>query len=149
MAGLYTRYPLYVAGNPQLRVFFPKFWMKLVRGRETTPPNVVTFQCPVEMTKFDIQNYLEKIYGVDVAQVNTFIKYIGLQRDHRNRRFKPKDDYKIAFVTLAAGQTFKFPDLFPKKEDSEEKIIEEVKQKQKESVKLMRSRGGVPSWFGI
>ncbi|XP_071941796.1 large ribosomal subunit protein uL23m-like isoform X2 [Antedon mediterranea] len=125
--------------------------MKIVKWKESrpVPPNVVTFNCSVEMTKFDIQNYLEKIYGVEVAQVNTFIKYVSLARDHRNRRYKPKDDFKVAFVTLAGEQTFTFPDLFPEKESEEDKLIEELKEKQKESELELKQRGGVPSWFGI
>ena len=52
------------------------------------------------MTKFDIKNYLERIYNIPVARVNTHIIYVAFQRDHRNRRFKPKDDFKLAHVTL-------------------------------------------------
>ena len=40
-------YPIYQRGNPQLRVFLPNFWMKLVKpsavfGNATVPENKVT-----------------------------------------------------------------------------------------------------------
>ena len=39
-------YPIYQRGNPQLRVFLPNFWMKLVKpstvfGNTTVPDNKV------------------------------------------------------------------------------------------------------------
>ena len=39
-------YPIYQRGNPQLRVFLPNFWMKLVKptavfGKATVPDNKV------------------------------------------------------------------------------------------------------------
>lgn len=35
-------YPLYQRGNPQLRVFLPNFWLKLVRPSHEQPKNVIT-----------------------------------------------------------------------------------------------------------
>ena len=54
------------------------------------------------MTKFDVKNYLDRLYNVPVAKVNTQIVYVAFKRDHRNRRFKPKDDFKLAHVTLVS-----------------------------------------------
>lgn len=70
----YYRYPLYQRGNPQLRVFLPNFWMKLVRPEELQPKNVVQFIVPTGMTNYDIQNYLEKIYKVKVIKVESNIE---------------------------------------------------------------------------
>lgn len=67
----YFRYPLYQHGNPQLRVFLPNFFMKLIKPKEPVAPNVVTFQVSPEMTKYDIRSYLEKIYNVEVENVIT------------------------------------------------------------------------------
>ncbi|XP_033629860.1 39S ribosomal protein L23, mitochondrial-like [Asterias rubens] len=147
----FVRYPLYVKGNPQCRVFFTDFYMKLVKSDKERPPNVVTFECPVQMTKFDVKNYLDRLYNVPVAKVNTQIVYVAFKRDHRNRRFKPKDDFKLAHVTLPDNQTFEFPDNLFKKEtdEDEEDMIEEVKAKQKVKDNLLRERGGVPLWFGL
>ncbi|CAN8023510.1 unnamed protein product, partial [Ixodes persulcatus] len=66
-------YPQYVKGNPQLRIFLPNFWMKLVKHGKPQPPNTVKFVVPLQMTKYDVKNYLEKIYKVPVAQVKTFV----------------------------------------------------------------------------
>uniref|UniRef100_A0A0K8RGS3 Large ribosomal subunit protein uL23m n=1 Tax=Ixodes ricinus TaxID=34613 RepID=A0A0K8RGS3_IXORI len=56
-------YPQYVKGNPQLRIFLPNFWMKLVKHGKPQPPNTVKFVVPLQMTKYGVKNYLEKIYG--------------------------------------------------------------------------------------
>lgn len=70
----YFRYPLYRRGNPQLRVFLPNFYMKLIKPRDPQPKNVVQFEVSMQMTKFDIKNYLEKIYKVPVENVVTHIR---------------------------------------------------------------------------
>ncbi|XP_063615174.1 large ribosomal subunit protein uL23m-like [Penaeus indicus] len=67
-------YPLYRRGNPQLRVFLPNFYMKLIKPRDPQPKNVVQFEVSMQMTKFDIKNYLEKIYNVPVENVVTHVR---------------------------------------------------------------------------
>lgn len=42
-------YPLYRRGNPQLRVFLPNFWMKIVKPEHKQPENIVTFHVSLEM----------------------------------------------------------------------------------------------------
>ena len=37
-------YPIYQAGDPQLRVFLPLFWMKVIRPKYRTPPDMVHFE---------------------------------------------------------------------------------------------------------
>lgn len=67
-------YPLFKQGNPQLRIFLPNFWLKLINpGGHTQPENVVQFACSMEMTKYDVKNYLEKIYNIPVIEVRTRI----------------------------------------------------------------------------
>lgn len=44
-------YPLYQKGNPQLRVFLPNFWMKIVKTEHKQPDNVVTFETSMEMVR--------------------------------------------------------------------------------------------------
>ena len=66
-------YPLYQRGNPQLRIFLPNFWMKLIK-QDTylrTAPNVAHFQVSPEMTRVDVKNYLEQIYKLPVVNVKT------------------------------------------------------------------------------
>lgn len=67
------RYPLYQRGNPQLRIFLPNFWMKLLKPKQSQPRNMVQFMVSVEMTDHDVKNYLEKIYKVPVVDVRTQI----------------------------------------------------------------------------
>ncbi|XP_068595616.1 large ribosomal subunit protein uL23m isoform X2 [Brachionichthys hirsutus] len=106
------------------------------------------------MTKYDVKNYLEKIYNVPVGVVRTRIQHgSNKKRNHLNQRVK-KPDYKVAYIQLAQGQTFTFPDIFPEKdgtaaegsiEDIRKKYSEDEKQKQK----LDPRRGGVTDWFGL
>lgn len=145
-----ARYPVFLLGNPQRRVFFTDFCMKLVKNKKPQPPNVVTFECDIQMTKFDIKNYLQNIYNVPVAKVNTSVIYVPFQRNHKNQRVKLREDFKLAYVTLADGQTFEFPELFPDTEEQKnEEMAKELKEKEKKTTEQMTRRAGVPSWFGI
>ncbi|XP_072045215.1 large ribosomal subunit protein uL23m-like [Amphiura filiformis] len=144
------RYPVTVRGGPQRRNFFPEFWMRLVKSAVDNPPNIVTFHCPVQMTKFEIKSYLEKIYNVPVLKVNTEVVAIPLFRTHKNQRFKPKDDYKRAHITLPAGQTFEFPDLFPTtKKEEDDKTMQNLEKLQKKQDRIVKDRGGISPWFSL
>ncbi|XP_054998479.1 39S ribosomal protein L23, mitochondrial [Sorex araneus] len=144
-------YPLYQLGGPQLRVFRTNFFVRLVRPGQAQPEDTVQFRIPLEMTRVDLRNYLERIYNVPVAAVRTRVQHgSGRKRDHRNVRVK-KPDYKVAYVQLAHGQTFSFPDLFPEKapgapaDDPQDQLLQEQKQKLQRDPR----RGGVPPWFGL
>ncbi|XP_025735039.1 large ribosomal subunit protein uL23m isoform X2 [Callorhinus ursinus] len=145
-------YPLYQLGNPQLRVFRTNFFIRLVRPGSVQPEDTVQFRIPMEMTRVDLRNYLERIYNVPVAAVRTRVQHgSNRKRDYRNVRMK-KPDYKVAYVQLAHGQTFTFPDLFPEKKhsspgdnDIQDKLLEEQRQRQSRDPR----RGGVPDWFGL
>nr|XP_033784812.1 39S ribosomal protein L23, mitochondrial [Geotrypetes seraphini] len=147
-------YPLYQLGNPQLRIFRTDFFLTLVRPGVPQPEDIVQFRIPMKMTKFDVQNYLQKIYNVPVAAVRTRIQYgKNNKRDYKNQRIKVPD-YKVAYVQLAHGQTFQFPDLFLEKgktlepgsfEDIQNKFMEDERQRQKEDP----WRAGVSNWFGL
>ncbi|XP_014417204.1 39S ribosomal protein L23, mitochondrial isoform X1 [Camelus ferus] len=151
----HIRYPLYQLGNPQLRVFRTNFFIRLVRPGTAQPEDTVQFRIPMEMTRVDLRNYLERIYNVPVAAVRTRIQHgSNRKRDHRNIRVK-KPDYKVAYVQLAHGQTFTFPDLFPEKkspegssgdhDDIRDQLLEDQRQRQIPDPR----RGGVPNWFGL
>ncbi|KAL2094134.1 hypothetical protein ACEWY4_011446 [Coilia grayii] len=147
-------HPLYQFGNPQLRVFRPGWFLSLVRPGKEQPPDTVQFRVPLEMTKFDVRNYLQKIYNVPVVAVRTRIQFgSNKKRNHLNQRVK-HPDYKVAYVQLGEGQTFEFPNLFPEKEgrsaegsmeEIQEKFMEDEKQRQKSDPR----RGGVTEWFGL
>ncbi|XP_060033314.1 large ribosomal subunit protein uL23m [Erinaceus europaeus] len=141
-------YPLYQLGNPQLRVFRTNFFVQLVRPGHPQPLDTVQFRIPLEMTRVDVRNYLERIYNVPVAAVRTRVQHgSGRKRDHRNVRVK-KPDYKVAYVQLAHGQTFTFPDLFPERPaaegaDVQEQLLQERRRREQHDPR----RGGVPQWF--
>ncbi|KAM9220207.1 large ribosomal subunit protein uL23m isoform 2-T2 [Dugong dugon] len=64
------------------------------------PEDTVQFRIPLEMTRVDLRNYLERIYQVPVAAVRTRVQHgSGRRRDHRQVRVK-KPDYKVAYVQL-------------------------------------------------
>ena len=140
-------YPIYQRGNPQLRVFLPNFWMKIV-GPEAIygtkhvpiPKNKVHFIVSQEMTKTDVKNYLEKIYKVPVAEVRTLNKMGKTRRNAIADYIVKDDDFKVAFVTLApgnlisglpflvnhnnfSGHTFEMPDLKIKSIDANQHQI--------------------------
>ncbi|XP_076769911.1 large ribosomal subunit protein uL23m isoform X2 [Arvicanthis niloticus] len=101
----------------------------------------------MEMTRVDLRNYLEQIYNVPVAAVRTRVQHgSNRRRDHKNVRIK-KPDYKVAYVQLAHGQTFTFPDLFPEKEPSSPDPLEEELPQQRQSSDPRCP--GIPSWFGL
>ncbi|KAH7933272.1 hypothetical protein HPB49_011062 [Dermacentor silvarum] len=147
-------YPLYVKGNPQLRIFLPNFWMKLVKHEKPLPPNEVKFVIPVQMTKYDVKNYLEKIYKVPVADVRTAIMQGKIRKAEGKSYLVKEDDFRVAFVTLPKGETFTYPDLFDKvasieKEKALSKQMEEAEKMQKVYLRKDPHREGLPNWFGI
>nr|XP_019574131.1 PREDICTED: 39S ribosomal protein L23, mitochondrial isoform X5 [Rhinolophus sinicus] len=153
--GSTTWYPLYQLGNPQLRVFRTNFFIQLVRPGTAQPDDTVQFRIPMEMTRVDLRNYLERIYNVPVSAVRTRVQHgSNRKRDHRNVRLK-KPDYKVAYVQLAHGQTFTFPDLFPEKKlspeggSADDNIRDQLLEAQQRKESRDPQRGGVPEWFGL
>ena len=55
------------------------------------------------MTKYDIKNYLEKIYKVPVADVRTLNKMGKTRQNAFGSYIVKDDDYKMAYVTLPPG----------------------------------------------
>ncbi|XP_043196526.1 probable 39S ribosomal protein L23, mitochondrial [Amphibalanus amphitrite] len=143
-------YPLYQRGNPQLRIFLPNFWMKLLKPTHPIPPNAVQFMVSPEMTKHDVKQYLEKIYNVPVVEVNIANKMGKLRRTDKGYIVKD-DDLKYAFVTLPKDMTFEFPNLMSEEKKQERsdqmKEIERVKDTYKKDQDRFKDRPGVPTWF--
>uniref|UniRef100_A0A2A4JM57 Large ribosomal subunit protein uL23m n=1 Tax=Heliothis virescens TaxID=7102 RepID=A0A2A4JM57_HELVI len=145
-------YPIYQRGNPQLRVFLPNFWMKIVRPEPKQLPNVVQFHCSMEMTKYDIKNYLEKIYNVPVVDIRTRIALGKFRRDIGKGYIVKDDDVKSAYVVLPKDMKFKYPNIFGTKKDEErdeEKALSEAKKSFQNYIKRNKDRTDVPSWFSI
>ncbi|XP_072277862.1 large ribosomal subunit protein uL23m [Pyxicephalus adspersus] len=128
--------------------------MTLVRPGKVQPPDTVQFRISMEMTKFDVRNYLQSIYNVPVASVRTRIQFgSNRKRNHLLQRVK-RPDYKVAYVQLAQGQTFQFPDLFPEKKDviesgSFEEMQSEYMENEKQRQRNDPRRGGINDWFGL
>uniref|UniRef100_A0A6M2DKG2 Large ribosomal subunit protein uL23m n=1 Tax=Xenopsylla cheopis TaxID=163159 RepID=A0A6M2DKG2_XENCH len=145
-------YPLYQRGNPQLRIFLPNFWLKLVRPVHKQPPNIVQFACSMEMTKYDIQNYLEKIYKIPVIDVRTRIALGKTKRDQKGYVVK-EEDTKLAYVTLSKDETFEFPDIFTRKEEEsykdEMKNLNQSQELYKNFVNRNKNTPGTPGWFSF
>lgn len=74
--------------------------MKVVRPDNAQPENIVQFQCSMEMTKYDIKNYLEKIYKIPVVDVRTRIAMGKTKRDLVVGYVTKEEDAKLAYVTL-------------------------------------------------
>lgn len=81
-------------------MFLPNFWMKLVKPRFDQPQNVIQFSCSMEMSRFDMKNYLEKIYNVRPVHIRTWIACGKTRRDQGKGYIVKDDDVKYAFVTL-------------------------------------------------
>ncbi|XP_062558587.1 large ribosomal subunit protein uL23m [Armigeres subalbatus] len=146
-------YPIYQRGNPQLRVFLPNFWMKLVRPEHEQPPNVVQFACSMEMTKYDVKNYLEKVYNIPVVDVRTRIGMGKTKRDMIMGYISKNEDTKLAYVTLPKEVKFDFPDIFPsdakQQIEDDKKSLDEAKQNHKKYLEKNKHRPGTPGWFTI
>lgn len=140
-------YPLYQKGNPQLRVFLPNFWLKLVEPKHKQPKNVVQFHCSMEMTCHDIKNYLEKIYNVKPVHVSTRIALGDIKRNQQKYVIK-EDDIKVAYVVLDKNEKFEFPDLFPKEETKKETTFDETKEEYKKFLEPCKEPGS-PGWFRV
>ncbi|XP_050521445.1 probable 39S ribosomal protein L23, mitochondrial [Daktulosphaira vitifoliae] len=149
-------YPIYQQGNPQLRVFLPNFWMKLLKPQEKQPKNVVQFAVPTGMTNHDIKNYLEKIYKVTVIDVQSDIENGTIRRAIR-QKYGPivkDDDFRRAYVTLPRNQEFEFPEVCvseesKKRHDDDENSSKMTRDMYKDYLKKNKDRPGFPGWFSF
>ncbi|XP_064605918.1 large ribosomal subunit protein uL23m-like [Liolophura sinensis] len=145
------RYPLYQKGNPQLRIFLPQFWMKMVKPEKDFPPDRLSFIVHPQMTKLDIKNYLEKIYHVPVIYVKTELRPgEDIKHPGRGHVMAREDDYKMAYVFLAPGVEFTFPDIFGGANTKSEKESDDLK-KEREKEKAIQAKQwdklSIPPWF--
>ncbi|EUB57562.1 39S ribosomal protein L23 [Echinococcus granulosus] len=181
-------YPKFTPGDPQLRMFLPPFWMKMLYPGEKCPKRLVVFKVHPQMTKYDVKQYLEKIYKVPVIGVQLKMLYhdlhpldtvedprraVGAAFPHLLPR-EPERYEKVAYVHLALGYEFEFPDIFkdgkrpseeisrlidqaqvredlqPAKEDKEDAVeAEQTRQKTKEMEEKTELKPSQPSSFVI
>ncbi|CAH8586518.1 54S ribosomal protein L23, mitochondrial, variant 4 [Schistosoma haematobium] len=144
-----VEYPKVFPGDPPVPCFLPPFWMKMMYPGPKNPPNHVIFKVHPQMTKRDVQQYLEKIYNVPVVDVRVKMVHHDLepvdvpplrkaQRSLDSTQFPPKPERyeKVAYVRLAPGEVFVFPDLFKDKRPSEatDTLMDGVADKSEEVV---------------
>ncbi|XP_031849014.1 mitochondrial ribosomal protein L23 [Nomia melanderi] len=143
-------YRIYQAGDPQLRVFLPNFWMKLVKCKIPQPKNVVVFHCSMEMTSHDVRNYLEKIYNVFPAHIRTTISQGKTRMCRYQKCIVKDDDVKVAFVSLKKGEEFTFPELSQPSDDelTKEKMQKETEEEYNKYIGENQIPS-MPSWFRI
>lgn len=139
-------YPRFVKGNPQLRIFLPDWKMIMIKTKYKLPENVVTFKVSPRMTDWDVKNYLEKIYKIQVASVKSMIRAGDIYPTPTG--IAKKDDYKICHVSLPIGQKFSWPNLFPGDQEKEDEKNRELVRKEivKEGPKGPNPPN-VPGWF--
>jgi hypothetical protein len=61
-----------------VRVFFPSMFMRLISWKPKKVPPQALLHVPPSMTKFEISQYLTKIYDVNVQKVQT-ANFLGLE----------------------------------------------------------------------
>ncbi|CAH8582795.1 unnamed protein product [Heterobilharzia americana] len=101
------------------------------------------------MTAHNVRQYLEKIYSVPVADVRVKMVHhdlppVDIPQKERSGRSLDSTDYppkperyeKFAYVRLAPGEVFTFPDIFKEKRPTEiiEKLSEDIIPESKEIV---------------
>lgn len=139
-------YPRYLKGNPQLRIFLPDWKMILIKPKTKMPENIISFKVDPRMTDWDVKNYLEKIYKIDVASVKSNIHSGELYRTKTG--LAKKEDYRISHVSLPIGQRFTWPDLFPRhKEKEDQKNMELVKKEIIKEGPKGPQAPNAPHWF--
>ncbi|XP_039254851.1 large ribosomal subunit protein uL23m-like [Styela clava] len=115
----YLQFSPFYKGAPQRRLFFPDWYVKLVKPYVKMPSDYVRFHVPHDMTKYDLKEYLEKIYEIPVASVELRPVQWGRYQDE-SRKWCFTDPYKIAHVRLGKGMQFEYPDLTPTAEQKDE-----------------------------
>ncbi|HOD55152.1 MAG TPA: 50S ribosomal protein L23 [Candidatus Cloacimonadota bacterium] len=87
--------------NPREIIITPMFTEKSTQA--LTAQNAYTFKVSINANKIEIKKAVEKIFSVDVIDVNT-IRMAG--KPKRMGRFEGKRaDWKKAVVTVKSGQT--------------------------------------------
>eukprot|EP01123_Difflugia_compressa_P003222 TRINITY_DN14110_c0_g1_i1.p1 TRINITY_DN14110_c0_g1~~TRINITY_DN14110_c0_g1_i1.p1 ORF type:complete len:115 (-),score=28.73 TRINITY_DN14110_c0_g1_i1:11-355(-) len=106
------------------RIYFPNIPVSIRPGcNKITSKGVVTFNVPVNQTKYEIAKYLQQIYQLDVIKVNTLIHPGKWKRDAKMKRKYREKAVKKAMVTF---DNTAYLDAI--KQQEEEKQLESTKQ---------------------
>ncbi|KAH3728668.1 39S ribosomal protein L23, mitochondrial-like [Dreissena polymorpha] len=148
------KYPLHFKGDPQLRVYLPLFWMKMVQPANKFPKNIVLFKVHPQMSKLDIAQYLEKIYETPVANVRTEIREQQIMAPWWNRSKKQwvgrkvvtRIPEKYAYVTLAKDE-FVYPTPKKTEKSSDSERYKKYMKIREGHYKELNEALSVPAWF--
>ncbi|UVC49576.1 putative ribosomal protein L23 [Theileria orientalis] len=84
-------------------IFFPWHTMCVHRTGAFLERNRLALRVPINLTKFEIREYLRKLYDAKVIKVNTLIKIPRIKRDFASKTpkyYRNGPMYKKAIVTL-------------------------------------------------
>ena len=78
--------------------------------KEHLPPNEACFQVPLRFTKFDLRDYLWKLYGVEVRRVRAYVKAQPLARRSSSSAswYRPQ---ALKVMTAELAQPFSWPEV--------------------------------------
>jgi large subunit ribosomal protein L23 len=88
------------------KVYFSNFVFTLIRSGKERSSNEVVFRVPRVMNKLDIEQYLERLYGLRVANIR--IQNFLSKTTRNGRNYIP--GRKNAIITLK-DETFTFPPM--------------------------------------
>jgi ribosomal protein L23 len=83
------------------RVWFPKVHLQLKQGKKNQ--KTVAFKTDPRLTKFEIKQFLTKVYGLHIKGISTLNYEKKIQHYHggRGNYIKSRSGYKKAYVTLS------------------------------------------------
>uniref|UniRef100_A0A7E4VH25 Large ribosomal subunit protein uL23m n=1 Tax=Panagrellus redivivus TaxID=6233 RepID=A0A7E4VH25_PANRE len=152
---------LWQPGNPQNRVFFPDFWLKVVEtpkvGYKRLPKNAAKFEIDQRMSRTDVREYLEKIYKLPVRDVRIENKLgditwnAPLDKEKRRAIWKD-DDRKFAYVYFAKEIEFNYPVIFTETDEVTEdleKMKKFLAEDHNNEKFVNRDRAGIGNFFGV
>uniref|UniRef100_A0AC34Q840 Ribosomal protein L23 n=1 Tax=Panagrolaimus sp. JU765 TaxID=591449 RepID=A0AC34Q840_9BILA len=153
-------YRLWQPGNPQTRIFFPDFWLRVIEtpkvGCQRLPKNAAKFEVDTRMSSHDVREYLEKIYKLPVRDVR--LEHVTgditwnapLDLEKRKALWK-EEDRKFAYVYFSKDFEFNYPIMFGQDESSSEieKMQEFLKEDRTNERFVNRNRADIGKWFGI
>jgi large subunit ribosomal protein L23 len=106
-------------------------------------------------TKYDIKNYLKKIYQLPVVDVRTRIALGKTKRDRKVGYITKEEDSKLAYVTLPREVKFTYPNIFPteseekEKKREDERALDSSKDEFQKFLDKNKNRKGLPGWFSF
>merc|ERR1712004_53490 len=131
--------PLYFYGNPQWRVFLPKHKITLLNpahfDQPKLPRNYVFFEVEMNMTEWELMDYLKNLYKIPVADISMKVSPPLIGKDHRDLTYIKKPECRIARVLLEHGYYFEFPKIFEKQEPEKNFMMSSTDDQQEVATK--------------